>query len=44
LEKARVTEILRRLKLEGNPDIILVDARDDNKPSASKATSVELGD
>jgi hypothetical protein len=29
--------ILRRLRLEGNKDVILIDARRDNKPSASKA-------
>lgn len=36
-ELARVASILRELKLEGNPDIVLIDARSDNKPSASKA-------
>lgn len=34
---ARVQAILRELKLEGDPSIILIDARADNKPSASKA-------
>lgn len=29
--------ILQELKLESNPNIILIDARSDNKPSASKA-------
>ncbi len=36
-EKKRVNEILKELKLTGNPDIVLVDARNDNKPSGSKA-------
>jgi hypothetical protein len=36
-ELSRVTDILTDLKLRGNPDIILVDARKDNKPSGSKA-------
>ncbi len=33
----RVRAILERLKLEGNHDIVLLDARNDNKPSASNA-------
>lgn len=33
----RVRNILRRLKLEDSPDIVLLDARGDNKPSASNA-------
>lgn len=33
----RVLAILKRLKLETSPHIILIDACDDNKPSASKA-------
>jgi hypothetical protein len=33
----RVQGILQELKMDGNPTIILVDARSDNKPSASKA-------
>ena len=33
----RVTDILKRLKLENSPHIVLIDARDDNKPSGSKA-------
>ncbi|WP_316976246.1 hypothetical protein [Shumkonia mesophila] len=33
----RVRHILKRLKLEGSQDIVLLDARSDNKPSASKA-------
>jgi len=36
-ELERVTNILRGLGLEGSPDIVLIDARSDNKPSASKA-------
>lgn len=36
-EKKRVERILQKLKLSGNPNIILVDARRDNKPSGSKA-------
>lgn len=36
-QKLRVDAVLRRLKLEGNKDIVLIDARDDNKPSGSKA-------
>lgn len=36
-ELARVNAILRDLKLEHNSGIVLIDARADNKPSASKA-------
>lgn len=36
-ELSKVQTILRELKLEENPSIILIDARADNKPSASKA-------
>ncbi|MDP1579576.1 MAG: hypothetical protein Q8M02_04825 [Candidatus Didemnitutus sp.] len=36
-EQRRVAAILRQLKLDGNPDIVLIDARVDNKPSGSKA-------
>jgi hypothetical protein len=36
-ELEQVQGILRELKMEGHPDIILIDARADNKPSASKA-------
>jgi hypothetical protein len=32
-----VQKILRELKLTDNPNIVLIDARRDNKPSASKA-------
>jgi hypothetical protein len=31
----KVQKILRELKLSGRRDIVLIDARDDNKPSAS---------
>ncbi len=37
LELAKVVRVLKKLKLEKNPYIILIDARNDNKPSASKA-------
>ncbi len=36
-EYDRVREILNRLGLQGRENVILVDARNDNKPSASKA-------
>ena len=36
-EYERVIDILRDLGIEGDPSIILIDARSDNKPSASKA-------
>jgi hypothetical protein len=36
-EKAHVEGILDRLKLLGHQDIVLIDARNDNKPSGSKA-------
>lgn len=36
-EQLRVGQILQELKLDKCPDIFLIDARDDNKPSASKA-------
>jgi hypothetical protein len=35
--KRRVDAILKRLKLQGDKDVILIDARKDNKPSGSKA-------
>ena len=41
-ERKRVIKILRELELENHPDIILIDARNDNKPSASQASSVEI--
>lgn len=36
-EERRVRKILRQMKLEGEESIVLIDARSDNKPSASKA-------
>jgi hypothetical protein len=36
-EKKRVDGILKKLKLDGHKDLILIDARKDNKPSGSKA-------
>jgi hypothetical protein len=36
-ERARVLKVLDELKQRDNPDIILIDARRDNKPSGSKA-------
>jgi hypothetical protein len=36
-EEARVLKILRELNLTDHPNVILIDARKDNKPSASKA-------
>lgn len=36
-ERVRVLKILDELKLRDNPDVILIDARRDNKPSGSKA-------
>lgn len=33
----RVAKILKELKIEGQPSIVIVDARADNKPSASEA-------
>ncbi len=36
-ELVRVQKILKELKLIDHPDIVLIDARNDNKPSASKA-------
>jgi hypothetical protein len=36
-QRLRVRTILRELKLTDNPDVILIDARADNKPSGSKA-------
>lgn len=37
VEKKHVEEILKELKMSGDPDIVLIDARNDNKPSGSKA-------
>lgn len=36
-ERQRVDRILKRLGMSENKDIVLIDARSDNKPSASKA-------
>jgi hypothetical protein len=36
-EKKRVEGILKELKMTGDPNVVLVDARNDNKPSGSKA-------
>jgi len=36
-ELDKVLRILKTLGLVGNPDIILIDANSENKPSASKA-------
>ena len=36
-ELAQVQKILKELDLEGRPDVILIDARESNKPSGSKA-------
>jgi hypothetical protein len=36
-EHARVIGILKELKIESDPNIVLIDARADNKPSGSKA-------
>jgi hypothetical protein len=36
-EKARVEGILDKLGILGHRDVVLIDARNDNKPSGSKA-------
>lgn len=36
-EKDRVTRILKKLNLTGHKDVVLIDARSDNKPSGSSA-------
>lgn len=36
-EEARVRTTLRELEIANNPDVVLIDARNDNKPSGSKA-------
>ncbi len=36
-ELSKVNRVLKELKLTDNPDVVLIDARNDNKPSASKA-------
>lgn len=38
-EATRVGAVLNKLKLKDEEDVIVVDCRADNKPSASKATS-----
>jgi hypothetical protein len=38
-EHERVKQILKALKLDNEKYVILIDARNDNKPSASKAKS-----
>jgi hypothetical protein len=43
-ERIRVQGILTALGRLNDPDIVLIDARNDNKVSASKATSAELED
>ena len=37
VQEAKVTGVLRDLRMEGAENIVLIDARADNKPSASKA-------
>jgi hypothetical protein len=41
-ERDRVLGILKNLGLDTNRDVIMIDARDDNKPSASKADAIGL--
>lgn len=36
-EQERILAILKELRLDSDPDIVLIDARNDNKPSGSKA-------
>ena len=36
-EEVKVNSILRRIGMVSHPDIVLIDARADNKPSGSKA-------
>jgi hypothetical protein len=36
-EEQRVHTILKKLGIEGHKDVVLIDARNDNKPSGSKA-------
>jgi hypothetical protein len=36
-QQAKVTKILKDVKLDGDEDIVIIDARHDNKPSGSKA-------
>jgi hypothetical protein len=37
LQEAKIVGLLRDLKMEGAENVTLIDARADNKPSASKA-------
>ena len=37
-EREKVDRVLKELSLSRSPDIVVIDARPDNKPSASKAT------
>lgn len=39
-EKAKVEDILRKLRIKRSPNIVLIDASKDNKPSASKARTM----
>jgi len=39
-ELNKVNRILKKLKLTGDSDVVLIDARNDNKPSGSKAKKV----
>ncbi|WP_245321844.1 hypothetical protein [Mesorhizobium sp. WSM1497] len=41
-EMAKVKSVLKDLKLTDHPDVVLIDARRDNKPSASKAGGKQL--
>jgi len=41
-ERERVTKIMQELNIANHPNVILIDARSDNKPSGSKASSIEL--
>lgn len=41
-EFERVKSILKKLGLEGNRDVVLIDARRDNKPSGSKAKAQQV--
>ena len=41
-ERAKVEAILRDVGLEGSDDVLLIDARDDNKPSGSTANAKTL--
>jgi hypothetical protein len=40
-DEARAANLLTELKLTDSPDIIVIDARRDNKPSASTARTVD---